>query len=170
MKQRTTYGILAILLGGIGVHRFYIGQVGKGILYLLFCWTFIPALIGFIEGIIWLTRNDDQFEAFVGGSAVNSAASIEARMAEQAGRRQGLIDQFGEEYADLILNKQITIGMPAKVLIASWGSPADSKEERNGSTVKHKYYYGVYYNSRKTRSYRHEVKLENGVVTGWKDL
>ena len=55
--------ILAFFLGGLGAHKFYLGQIGSGILYLLFCWTFIPALIAFIEGIIYLAMSDQAFAA-----------------------------------------------------------------------------------------------------------
>jgi TM2 domain-containing membrane protein YozV len=48
-------------LGGLGVHKFYLGQIGMGILYILFCWTSIPSIIGLIEGIIYLTSTDEQF-------------------------------------------------------------------------------------------------------------
>ena len=41
--------LFAVLLGGLGLHRFYLGEIGWGILYLVFCWTGIPTLIGFIE-------------------------------------------------------------------------------------------------------------------------
>ena len=54
--------MFALLLGGFGIHKFYLGRVGQGILYLIFCWTFIPALVGFIEGIIYLTMSDEDFE------------------------------------------------------------------------------------------------------------
>ena len=50
VKSKTTAGVLAILLGGIGVHKFYLGKIGMGILYLLFCWTGIPAVIGLFFG------------------------------------------------------------------------------------------------------------------------
>lgn len=60
-KSKITAGVLAILLGGIGVHKFYLGKIGQGILYVLFCWTGIPALIGLIEGIIYLTMSDGQW-------------------------------------------------------------------------------------------------------------
>ena len=60
-KSRITAGILAILLGGIGVHKFYLNKVGLGILYLVFCWTAIPAIIGLVEGIIYLTQDDVTF-------------------------------------------------------------------------------------------------------------
>jgi len=60
-KSRVTAGVLAILLGGLGVHKFYLGQIGLGVLYLLFAWTFIPALIGLIEGILYLVMSDEEF-------------------------------------------------------------------------------------------------------------
>lgn len=68
-KSKTTAGMLAIFLGGLGIHKFYLGKNGQGIAYLLlfwfFCWTvFVPVLItiiAFIEGIILLTMNDNEF-------------------------------------------------------------------------------------------------------------
>ncbi|MCC7266794.1 MAG: NINE protein [Caulobacteraceae bacterium] len=65
-KNRVLAIVLALLLGGIGVHKFYLGRVGWGILYLLFCWTFIPALIAFIEAIVYLTMSDEAFAAKYG--------------------------------------------------------------------------------------------------------
>jgi TM2 domain-containing membrane protein YozV len=61
-KSKLTAGILAILLGNIGVHKFYMGKIGMGILYLCFCWTCIPGVIGLIEGIIYLTSSREEFE------------------------------------------------------------------------------------------------------------
>lgn len=61
-KSRVVAGIFALLLGGIGIHKFYLGRVGQGILYVLFCWTFIPAVIAFIEGIVYLCMSDESFE------------------------------------------------------------------------------------------------------------
>jgi hypothetical protein len=52
---------LAIFLGGLGAHKFYLGQGMAGVLYLIFCWTFIPALIGFIEGLHYLSYSRDEF-------------------------------------------------------------------------------------------------------------
>jgi len=68
MKDKTTAGILGLLLGGIGAHKFYLGQTGAGIVYLLFCWTLIPGIIGLVEGISLLTMNQALFDArFNGG-------------------------------------------------------------------------------------------------------
>ena len=60
-KNKVTAGVFALLLGGVGVHKFYLGQVGAGVLYVLFCWTFIPSLIALVEGIQLLTMPDDVF-------------------------------------------------------------------------------------------------------------
>ena len=62
MKSKVTTGVLALLLGGLGIHKFYLGKIGMGILYIVFCWTFIPAVMAFIEGILYLTSSDEQFQ------------------------------------------------------------------------------------------------------------
>lgn len=60
-KSKIAAALLAFFLGAFGVHKFYLGQVGLGILYLVFFWTFIPAIIAFIEFIILLTMSDETF-------------------------------------------------------------------------------------------------------------
>ncbi len=59
--NKIAYGLIAIFIGGIGIHRFYAGRPVSGVLYLLFCWTIIPSIIAFIEGIVALCREDDGF-------------------------------------------------------------------------------------------------------------
>lgn len=61
MKNKIVAAVLAWFLGGFGVHRFYLGQVGKGLLYLLFFWTGIPFLIAFIDFILFLTMSEKKF-------------------------------------------------------------------------------------------------------------
>ena len=61
-KDRLTAGVLAILLGDLGVHQFYLGNTAMGIVMILFCWTGIPAIIGIIQGILYLTKTDEEFQ------------------------------------------------------------------------------------------------------------
>lgn len=61
MKDKVTAALLAFFLGGLGVHRFYLGQTGLGFLCLIFCWTLIPAFIAFIDFIIFLTMSEESF-------------------------------------------------------------------------------------------------------------
>jgi TM2 domain-containing membrane protein YozV len=65
-KSRSTAIILAALLGGIGVHRFYLNRTGSGVLYLVFCWTLIPALLAFAEIIRLAFMDDYTFQAKYG--------------------------------------------------------------------------------------------------------
>jgi TM2 domain-containing membrane protein YozV len=60
-KNKTTAGLLALLLGGLGLHKFYHGSFGWGILYLISILTFIPAIVGFIEGIAYLCMSDSVY-------------------------------------------------------------------------------------------------------------
>lgn len=60
-KNKTVAALLALFLGGLGIHKFYLQKTRMGIIYLLFCWTFIPAVIGFIEGIILLVMDENSF-------------------------------------------------------------------------------------------------------------
>lgn len=53
--------LLAFFLGGFGVHKFYLGQVGWGIAYLLLCWTFLPMVASIVDGIVYLTMSDEAF-------------------------------------------------------------------------------------------------------------
>ena len=59
-KDKTTAGILGILLGGLGIHRMYLGFVGIGLLQLVVSvFTFgIGSIWGFIEGILILVQDD----------------------------------------------------------------------------------------------------------------
>jgi TM2 domain-containing membrane protein YozV len=61
-KNRMTAAIIAFCLGGFGVHKFYLGRTLPGVLYLVFFWTMIPSLLGFIDFIVLLTMNDHDFD------------------------------------------------------------------------------------------------------------
>ncbi len=61
-KSRSTAAILAFVLGGLGVHYFYLGETAKGLLCLLFCWTWIPSIVGVIEAIRYMCMSDKEFD------------------------------------------------------------------------------------------------------------
>jgi hypothetical protein len=65
-RSRLVAALFALLLGGFGAHKFYLGQPGMGVLYLVFCWTFIPAVVALVEGIVLLTQSDEAFAAKYG--------------------------------------------------------------------------------------------------------
>ncbi len=59
-KSVTIAFLLAFFLGAFGAHKFYFNEIGAGILYLLFSWTSIPAIIAFIE-LFFLSKKVDDF-------------------------------------------------------------------------------------------------------------
>lgn len=65
MKKRSTAAILAMFLGGLGVHKFYLRQPGKGILYIFFTFIFFPitSILSIIDFIIYLCMDKDEFDA-----------------------------------------------------------------------------------------------------------
>jgi TM2 domain-containing membrane protein YozV len=48
-KDEVAGVLLSLFLGSFGLHHFYLGRNGLGVLYLLFFWTGIPGFLGFIE-------------------------------------------------------------------------------------------------------------------------
>lgn len=61
-EKKVPAGVLGILLGGLGIHKFYLGYTTEGILQILLSLACgLGALIGLIEGIIYLTKSDEDF-------------------------------------------------------------------------------------------------------------
>jgi len=62
-NKKVLAGVLGILLGGLGVHKFVLGYTQEGIIQLVIgvCTCGIGGVIGLIEGIIYLTKTDEEF-------------------------------------------------------------------------------------------------------------
>ena len=63
-EKKLIAGILAIVIGSLGIHKFYLGYTKEGIIQIvLTVVTFgFAGVIGFIEGIIYLTKTDEEFD------------------------------------------------------------------------------------------------------------
>lgn len=66
-KDKLVAGLLAIFLGTLGIHKFYLGYTKSGVIMLLVSlFTFgigatVMAVIALIEGILYLTKSDAEF-------------------------------------------------------------------------------------------------------------
>ena len=61
-EKKVPAGILGILLGGLGIHKFYLGYTKEGVIQIVLCLLCgIGALIGLIEGIMYLVKSDEDF-------------------------------------------------------------------------------------------------------------
>jgi TM2 domain-containing membrane protein YozV len=64
--KKVPAGVLGILLGGLGIHKFVLGYTKAGIIMLViafFSCGVVSSIIGLIEGIIYLTKSDREFDA-----------------------------------------------------------------------------------------------------------
>jgi len=62
-SQRKIAIVLAIFLGWLGAHRFYVGQIGAGVIYLLILYFFAPlaVILGFVDALRYFFMSDDEF-------------------------------------------------------------------------------------------------------------
>jgi len=74
-NKKLLAGIAALFLGGFGIHKFILGYIQEGLILLIptllgtffitvgigLTWVWIPATIGFIEGIVYLMKTDREF-------------------------------------------------------------------------------------------------------------
>lgn len=58
--------LLAFFFSSFGVHKFYLKRPRQGMLYLMFCWTLVPALIGIAESFYYLSLSNEAFESKYG--------------------------------------------------------------------------------------------------------
>jgi len=59
--KKLTAGICALLVGWLGVHKFILGYTTEGIIQLVLGFCGVGWIIGIIEGIIYLTKSDEEF-------------------------------------------------------------------------------------------------------------
>jgi TM2 domain-containing membrane protein YozV len=61
-KSKVVAGVLAILLGWLGAHRFYLGDTTGGIIRICLNLVCVAGIIGIVEGIMMLTKSDEEFQ------------------------------------------------------------------------------------------------------------
>ena len=62
IKSRGLAIVLALILGSFGAHRFYLGQIKLGVLYLLLSWTGISFIVSIIDAIMLILMNESEFQ------------------------------------------------------------------------------------------------------------
>lgn len=62
-NKKVVSGVLAIVIGSLGIHKFYLGYTTEGIIQLVVTIVTcgLGGIIPFVEGIIYLTKSDEEF-------------------------------------------------------------------------------------------------------------
>ena len=55
------YIMLCLFVGGLGLHKFYSGKWIQGLLYLAFCWTYVPAVLSVFDLLIAIFKRSDRY-------------------------------------------------------------------------------------------------------------
>lgn len=81
-RDPTTGLLLSLFLGGVGAHKYYMGNDRLGLLYLLFCWTLIPTALGIAEALVTPRRVRTYNRELAEGLAGKVRALVVDRSAE----------------------------------------------------------------------------------------
>jgi len=112
-KDPTTALLLCLILGGIGAHEFYLNNVNKAVIYLVFCWTLIPGVIALVQLFTIQKRVKDENDVIaqkiltgikdqgpIGSIGAGNIAGVEADLTKlQEMRDSGTITE--DEYQQL---------------------------------------------------------------------
>nr|WP_294936611.1 TM2 domain-containing protein [uncultured Flavobacterium sp.] len=62
-NKKVLAGVMGIIFGGLGIHKFILGYTKEGLLQILITVVTcgVGSILGFIEGIIYLTKSDEEF-------------------------------------------------------------------------------------------------------------
>ena len=75
MRNKTTAGLFALFLGWAGIHRFYLGQIGLGILYFFMMFFGVSLILGIIDAIVFFGMDEEEFNRkYNSGKPVMAAA------------------------------------------------------------------------------------------------
>ncbi len=101
MRDKNVAGILALFFGWAGIHRFYLGQVGLGILYAILLFTGISAILGLIDAIVFFSMDQEVFDYKYNEAAIRRRRRVQQRrrrydtdFEREDRRRDRRVDQY----------------------------------------------------------------------------
>jgi TM2 domain-containing membrane protein YozV len=106
MKNKGTTILLTLFLGGLGAHRFYLDQSGKGLIYLLFCWTLIPAVIALIDLIVFATMSQQTFDLQYNREYYNNIRKSEQKKSTPADSLRTKLEELDAMLASKLITEE----------------------------------------------------------------
>lgn len=131
MRDKNVAGLLALLFGWLGFHRFYLGDVGLGILSAIFFWTGIPFILGLVDAIIFFSMDEDDFNY-----KYNRKSFLNRRNYEQRRNRNTDFDRYdkrrdrnAERYRDRRRERDI-VEQPRYNNKSDYNKPSNTKAKQ----------------------------------------
>lgn len=96
MKQKFVAALFAFFLGGIGIHKFYLGHNFAGILYLLFSWTFIPSILAIFDFLGLILMSENAFNAKYNLQQFNQLNALNSSQSDQIDKLKKLKELYDQ--------------------------------------------------------------------------
>ena len=62
MRRKLTTTLLALFVGTLGIHRFYLGQVLYGVIYMILAATGVSTILALIDFVMFLIMDEKDFD------------------------------------------------------------------------------------------------------------
>ena len=133
----------------------------------------ITLIIGSIILIVTLIQNNtirNQYNAELKDATDNLEYEKKKHLEAFSPIYELIYEHFGDKYIDLLTNRKICEGMPTEILTLSWGKPGNVKTSYFKGVESQSWFYNSYYNRLGNKKFRTEVRIENNIIVGWRDL
>ncbi len=106
-KDKNAAAILALFLGFLGIHRFYLRQTGLGVLYLLLAFLFpLTFILGFIDAIVFFSMDEAAFDAKYNRESFGNPRGRDRQRHQRYGQYPPVIDSNPAPFQYRQQNKQ----------------------------------------------------------------
>ena len=112
MKLRIVAAILAFVFSFIGAHNFYLGRNGRGILCIIFCWTYIPTLLSLFDAIHFFSMSDAEFNQQFNQHDTSALPNHAQNLIQQTIQAQNLSIGLGQSLPKNQQNQQVQQDQP----------------------------------------------------------
>ena len=139
IKKKNTTVLLALFLGTFGIHRFYLNQYIRGVLYLIFFWTYIPTFISLIDMLGFALMSDKKFNfkynsKYVFNESVQTFTTSSYQQDNLMKNSKGSNSKFSFEYYNLLKDFHYTLSELIQKMIFNEGINNFVKNQKGVST------------------------------------
>ncbi|RXJ00614.1 NINE protein [Anaerobacillus alkaliphilus] len=166
-KSKTVGYLLAFFLGGIGAHLFYYKKYIRGLIYLIFCWTYIPIFLGWID-MLFIKKWHNQLDSVNDKKQLEkkpslAKISVEPKSQDNKTKPKKTTSIFNKTFyneEDIILPKYAHIETPASILksVEEALNPKKSTKDSGGIRTEYSYSHSHSDFIKKSHNYKNRTQ------------